>query len=675
MKTKFYLIAVLLLQVFAINVHAQQSIKAKTFVKEKSVYIRYVASDYNAFKQCLADGFSIQRISWDSPGLPDANSFKNSTAIPVKCLNKENAQWDSLAKKIETAGFLYNLMFQPMGNGKKDPNFAYGLAMLSCDLSVDVATAAGLFYTDRNLPAGKYAYLIQPRNAKIGKIIKPAIVLVNSGVDDRLDKIDSVQLKTRRKEISLRWDVKNLRDDYSGYFIERSEDGAAFSVVNKTPVIFSQSQHEKNKTHIYYSDTITTYGKTYAYRIRGLGFFGVYGDYSKTVKIKLIKPLDAFPSAENPVLVGDTTLEVHWRMPTGFDLNELIGFDVLRAETAAGNYAKINKNKLPKETKTFLDKEPKSTNYYKVMALGVSGDSAFSFAMMGLVPDKTPPAIPTGLNGKIDSAGNVRLSWKPNKDKDLKGYRIFRNNAMNEELVEVTKEILTDTIFNDKVSLETLSEDVFYSITAVDQVFNNSPFAKAVKLKRPDKIKPVEAQFLQLTHNDSCILVNWIPSTSKDAEKYELWKNKKGEAPQKIKEWKATDSLHQYKDAQLEYGTYYQYSIKVIDDDKNFSSSTSGMHYFDSRIRKPVSKIKYKVNLEQRSITLNWEYPENDLYSFVVYKAKVGDPLKIVKTLKPGQFLFEDKELYIGNKYVYKIKAIYNSGAESKMSDEIKIEF
>ena len=37
--------------------------------------------------------------------------------------------------------------------------------------------------------------------------------------------------------------------------------------------------------------------------------------------------------------------------------------------------------------------------------------------------------------------------------------------------------------------------------------------------------------------------------------------------------------------------------------------------------------------------------------------------------------MFEDKELYIGNKYVYKIKAIYNSGAESKMSEGVKIEF
>ena len=68
------------------------------------------------------------------------------------------------------------------------------------------------------------------------------------------------------------------------------------------------------------------------------------------VKWKLMKPLEAFPLGETPVLLkGDSTLEIHWSMPDGFDPNELAGFDILRSETAEGTYTKINKAKLSKE--------------------------------------------------------------------------------------------------------------------------------------------------------------------------------------------------------------------------------------------------------------------------------------------------------------------------------------
>src|SRR4051812_14668348 len=667
MKTTIRLFFIVLFSTLVEPILAQQEVKGMSFVKDKTIYLRFIASNFKGFNQCKDEGFIIKRIAWETAVSPDSTNFRGVPGTIIKPFEKTSVKWDSLLKKNPAAGFLYNLMYEPTNGPEREPDMAYGFAMLSCDFSVELCIAAGTFYSET--PAvGKYAYLIQPKNAKLAQSIKPAIVLVNSGVNDVLKNIDAVTAKVNKKEVQLKWEAESLKPYYGGYFIERSEDGKLFSTLNKTPIIQVTTKDEKDKKDILYIDKTTEYTKTYYYRIRGLGFFGVYGEYSPVVKCKLIKPLEAFPFAENTVLQkGDTTLEVHWHMPEKFDLNELTGFDILRSETSEGKYVKINKAILSNESKTFVDVKPKQSNYYKVLALGGSGDSAFSHAMMGLLPDKTPPAIPIGLTGKVDSLGKVRLSWKPNKEKDLKGYRIFKNNALNEELVEVSKVILTDTVFKDSVSLNTLTEDVFYSITAVDNVFNNSPYAKTIKLKRPDKIKPVEAQLLQLTHTDSCIVVNWILSNSKDAEKYELWRSVKGAAPQKIKEWKATDSLHQYLDKQLEYGSYYQYSMKVIDDDRNFSISSSMPHYFDSRIRIAIKKIKYKVNLEKKSITLNWEYPEKDLYSFIIYKGKEGDPLKIVKTVKGSEFMFEDKELYIGNKYVYKIKAVYNSGAESKM--------
>jgi hypothetical protein len=389
----------------------------------------------------------------------------------------------------------------------------------------------------------------------------------------------------------------------------------------------------------------------------------------------LIKPLDAFPQADSTHLLNDTAMQIHWHMPSDFNLKELKGYNVFRSQEADKNYKKINSELIFSSSKFYIDYFPNSSNYYKVVAYNSYGDSAASHPLMGLIPDKTPPKTPIGLDGKIDTLGRVILSWKPNKESDLMGYRIFRNNAMNEELVEITKVIFNDTLFKDTITLETLTEEVFYSITAVDHVYNNSPFAKPVKLKRPDKIKPVEAQFASIIHNDTAITIKLISSTSADVTRYELYRKSENNNFEKINEWKVSDKKDSIVDSKLEYATYYTYQIKVFDDDGNFSTSTSAPHYYDTRVRNAIKKINYKIDVEKKTIILNWEYPEKELYSFVIYKAKKEEPLKIIKTLKPNVFSYEDKDLYIGNKYVYRIKAHFNSGAESFISDEINIEF
>jgi hypothetical protein len=658
-----------------INLHAQNFIAAKTFVKDNTVYLRWIPGNISTLNSCNEKGYTIKRIRWNLNTLPDSSNFRSASILfKIKSTEKENNYWTELIKIKVEAGFLYNVLYEAKNNSM-DNDMTYGLAMISCDFDIELAKAAGLFYKDENLSQGKYAYLIQPTDNKINRNIKPAIVLVNNLINDELQNIDSLKIITRRKEVKLVWNAEQLKNDYTGYFIERSDDGEIFSQLNGKPHIQIQTQYEKEKKNISYNDTITKYGKTYYYRIRGLGFFGMAGNYSNIVKCKLVKPLDVFPQADSTHLVYDSTLQLSWHMPENFNLNELQGFNIYRCKNIEGDYKKINQQLLSKETIQYIDYFPNQSNYYKVFAYNTSSDSICSHPMMGLVPDIHPPKTPIGLKGEIDSLGNIALSWLPNKEDDLTGYRVFRKNASNEELVEITKEIVNDTVYRDTITLQTLTEDVFYSITAVDKVYNNSPFTSAIKIKRPDKIKPVEAQFINIIHNDSSIIVKWIPSTSKDVKQYELWRNMENSPPEKIKEWAATDTLYEFIDRKSEYGKFYQYQIKVIDDDNNFSVSNSAPHYFDSRIRKQIKKINYKIDLENKSITLNWSYPEKELYSFNIYKAKKGEPLKIIKTLNGDILTFDDKDLSIGNEYEYRIKANFISGAESYISDAIVVEF
>lgn len=79
--------------------------------------------------------------------------------------------------------------------------------------------------------------------------------------------------------------------------------------------------------------------------------------------------------------------------------------------------------------------------------------------------------------------------------------------------------------------------------------------------------------------------------------------------------------------------------------------------------------------MKQKNIELKWQYSQKDLYSFIIYKSKGDLPFVIYKTLDPNQFNFTDKDLNPGNIYKYKLKAIFNSGAESIISEAVEVKY
>lgn len=168
--------------------------------------------------------------------------------------------------KYDEASFLVNYLFEPNTGKNKDPEMAFGLAMLSCDFNVELAKASGLFIKDDKPLDGKSAYLIQPADVQLRKTIAPAIIIVNASQNDELKNIDTLKIKTHRKEVKLFWNEKILKGHYASYWIERSEDGKNFTLLNTKPHIQLITKYEKDKKDICFNDTMTQYGKTY-YRI------------------------------------------------------------------------------------------------------------------------------------------------------------------------------------------------------------------------------------------------------------------------------------------------------------------------------------------------------------------------------------------------------------------------
>ena len=657
------------------KINAQSYIALKSFVKNNSIYLRWVHSDINSLQACIKDGYILKRINWNKDELPDINEFNDLslTTTYIKSHDKNNPIWKTKLNQNIEIGFLYNVLFNKNSSNNKNENYYYGLAMLNCDYDTSLAKSAGLFFIDTVISKTKCAYLLQPKNLNEQKNIKPSIIITNAVNDDYLPNPDSLKSKLSKNEVALIWPEEKFKSFYTGYYIERSEDNINFKQLTTKPYTQIKTKDDKTKTEITYYDTSFKYNTNYFYRVRGLSFFGFKSNYSNIIKIKVTKPINISVSLDSVKTINDSIQKIIWHTAGYISKNELAGFKIYTSETEQGHYTKKNKN-LITEKNYFIDLNPKTRTYYKVIAYNIYGDSTESNNIMALLPDIKPPISPKNLKGNIDSNGIVKLIWLSNKEKDLKGYRLFRCNSLNEEPVEISTKIIIDTTYLDQIDLNTLTENVIYILTAVDNVFNNSNYSAPLILKRPDKIKPVNIIFKKITSNDTSITIKWINSSSKDVHKYELFKISK-DSVIKIKEWAETDSLSFYNDTLVEDNNFYKYKIRVTDNSLNYSENTSNYYYFSSQYKKSIIEFNYKIIKENKSILLEWQAPSQNVFSYVLYKSKNKMEFINYKTFKNSVLKFEDKDLNIGNIYKYKIKAILNTGAETKISKTLIIDF
>jgi len=655
---------------------------AISYVKKNQIILRWAPGKQDFWKTGNQYGYKVERFLFDDfKSAMDTSTNKKSELInqtPLKPWPQNDVRWASLIKKNKNAALLYNFLYKPAPNANTlNKEIVFGLVLKSCDLYPDIAKANGLFVTDSIFTENEiYVYRISLWDAPKTFKYTPALLTVTAKEKNKLATLKPIKAKFSDKKALISIVTANTEDDFSGFWIERSTDSINYTPVNKAPLVHTTTKFDENKTESIYSDSLPQNNKTFYYRIRGISYFGELSEPSNIVSGKGKTDFTEYPFIDSTTIINNKTVFLKFRMPDKFDLNELKGYAIFRCEKKNGNYTNITATLLAKQAKDFRDEKPQQTNYYKICAVNLNLDSSFSFTGYAKLMDDVPPTIPAGLIGKIDSSGAVTLTWNANTESDLLGYRVFRCNSKKEQPVEITKKILTETKFTDKISLQTLTKEVYYTLRAVDKVYNNSGYSIFCKLIRPDKIPPVSPLFKQVIYTDSSILINWHVSTSNDVVIYKLLKTDQHEDGWRvIKEWQAKDSLKIYTDTSLAIGSRYRYRIEVYDDAKNSSYANSPFVLFQPAFSPKIKMFKATVNLEKRNILLNWENGNNNVYNYTLYKAKGDEPLRVLKTLDAKTTSFTDGELYPNNQYRYTIKATLNNGTESKMSDVVEVSF
>lgn len=285
--------------------------------------------------------------------------------------------------------------------------------------------------------------------------------------------------------------------------------------------------------------------------------------------------------------------------------------------------------------------------------------------------DNDPPAIPEQLSGTVDTNGIVHLRWNAVTSSDLKGYRVFRCNSLREEFVEVSDSVIHETSFIDTITLQTLTRDVYYAVRSVDHVWNNSDFSPPAKLRRPDKIAPVSPVLRGIYHTDSTIVLQWINSSSSDVRRMRLVRSANNREVTLLT-YTGRDTISFFVDTSAEAGLSYTYRLVAEDSAGNTAQLNFPQMNFSPRVRQALKNFTGIADLEKRTITLHWDLPATTADRFIVYKGKEGEAIRSFKTLNGTTTMYIDNQLYPGNVYVYRVKAVMKDGGETKVS-EVKV--
>lgn len=670
-------------------------IRLKADSKKDQISLRWAVDEPLAWQKANKTGFQLKRYTLMRDGKLLQTPEEKDLGIFLPAQEKD---WMKIVEKNDNAAIVAQSLFGEtfeveMGEkqGKLegvinksqevDQRFAY--ALMAADLDFEVAKLAGWGYTDKDVKANeRYLYTVtinQKSNSGAMVMAEKGDAVASVSANNELPKpLDFIGI-FKDKTVTLSWEYLQLRDTYTSYYVEKSENGSPFKSLGDLPVMNMNDADGRQAQGMTFVDSLAQNNSKFSYRIRGKTIFGDYGPYSDNVSGEGKKSLETTPRISNFKIAEDEQITINWEFPQEAE-KDITSFELLYSETDLENTYKVVKNKIPVTTRTLVTKSVTPSNYYKIQAKGKSGDKRESFSVLVQPNDTTPPETPIDFKGKIDSLGVVHLDWKANTEKDLEGYHIFRGIQKGDEMVRITPQAITKNTYKDNVVLENLNSKVYYYVTATDIRKNQSKPSIILELEKPDKVKPQSPVFTEYKlEEDGKITLHWLRSYSDDVALHQLYRQDKDGTDKSWKmiyETKDIQPNFTYTDKNVEADKRYVYYLQAIDKNKLKSDKspeiTLRSNSFEAQ--SVLTNLSGSANRNKKQIELIWKVDNKNVGEILVYRQKGTQKPTLWGTLSGSQNFLEDKNVQTGNSYTYLLKPMLKNNQVAK-TEKITIEY
>jgi fibronectin type 3 domain-containing protein len=684
------------------------SIYVKARVQKDRVLLRWAVDQPNAWALANKYGFSVERYTVLRNGHAYAGhdkvvlaqngmqqrvkgDFGKDTVMrilltPTPLKPRPQPEWKDIATRNDEAAIiaqgLYGEGFEVSGGNGNDIGRMMNLAteqeqrflfsLMAADRNFEAAQMAGWGLIDSTTkPNEKYLYRIYAAVPATRMKIDTGGVFIGTADHYVLPTPKDPDGRFGDKSVLLSWNYKILKDEYTSYFIERSDDGKNFSRLSDLPVMNMNENDDRVPTRMYYTDSLPQNNKKYYYRVVGITCFGETSPPSQVIEGAGHEMLAYVPNIRAADIADSKTATLHWEF-AGEGTKLLDRFELQMGSKAEGPF-KIVIAKIDPAKRSVTYNKLNATNYFVVAAVDKQGNRTESFPYLVQPIDSIPPAVPQGLRATVDSLGKVTLRWSANKEEDLAGYVVMKGNKKGEELKVMNAEPFISTEFKDSVNLQMLNSKVYYAVMALDKRYNQSRPCAPIELIKPDKIPPVSPVFRSYVVDSGKVKLVWINSTSDDVASHKLYRKTVGDTINQwilVKEFTGTITTT-YVDDKVENGSTAAYTIVAIDNNKNESQPAPSLtvRVADASKVQGVKNLRATAQHSTNNILVEWNIDRKDIAEYQIYRTKGAEPTSLWKVIKGDNTAVEDKEVKAGNTYQYGIRATLKDGRMSGLKE------
>lgn len=577
-----------------------------------------------------------------------------------------------------------NYIFRKNQEQEQRQFFAY----LASETSPDIANALGLRFVDKNVKKGElYEYSISSLIPEKYATVPDVTIIVECKPFERTEEelvapIEIMQIDPYRAVVY--WKKNKL----SGYYIERSSNkGKSWKKMNEAPIygmdpnpgtasVYGEEVEKLMNEYVVFVDSLGL-DTTYQYRIKGFDAFSDYAPARTSDPFEMEDLIPPFPPSLHSIFPEKNQIcRLVWDKP--IMEKDVKCFVVTFADNWDGPWENVSGPLSPK-TFTYTDNEAgqRGRGYYRVFVSDESGNVAYSEMVINNIEDVTPPAQPYGLRAMVDTTGIMYMEWNPNREKDLRGYKVYFANQLDHDFIEASKGFLYASYFLDTVDITMLTPHIYYYVVACDNSYNYSKHSDTLEVKFPDLNPPAIVLLEDFRVDNGAVTARWRRSVSDDVANYFIFRKPEGH-----KHWECIyiatpddveDGLLTFRDYPTPSSTPYNYCIEALD----YSQKSSGKNgEFTVQVKGP-STIDVKINLKAacdkktKRATLTWDYQytsDREHYG-VIYRSIDGGEYRDIATFKRGETTFTDYKVKEGEKVSYYIQLVLGKGKKSTPSN------
>ena len=665
---------------------------AKTYLD--SIVVRWAPNQASVWQYGNRYGYIVERATLAKGEQYTLTNPPTVTLTPEPLTPRPLNEWEPIAQYDKYAAIaaqaIYGESFEIVDpsntlasfvNRAKENENRFSFSLFAADQSVATAQAHGLRFVDRHVqPDEKYRYRVRvalPEHVK--DTIEMGSVFLATSDTVSIPAPQKVEITFGDRVAQLSWNKRYYERVFTSYLIERTDNLAhGFTRLDQPPLVNPTPKRDQSVERMYSTDSLANNTTTYYYRVRGITAFGEVGPPSDTVSGHGIPAgLPVNPAITEHALLPNGHVQFQWELDSTYN-DRLQGFHLLRSDRAEGPPDTLTTTLLPAFDRTYLDNNPLPVNYYQIVAIDRSGRNYTSFPTLVQLEDSIPPAPPMALNGHIDTSGIVTITWQTNAEPDVSGYRVLMSNNAEGPFVQVSDALVTDSMYTDTTTINTLTRYVYYQVVAVDYHYNRSAPSETLRLERPDVVPPATPTFRLAESQDSAVHLAWHPSVSTDVVQHVLYRRT---PPQSgwttIAAFDSTLTVSEFQDTSAVNGRSYEYTLMAVDRTGLESSLAPSVQvaHIDNGIREEVTEFYSKVDRTAKQVELAWSYSAAKVERYLLFRQTEGQPLRLLKSVPGSRSTFQDRQLVVNTAYTYRIQAVYRDGGQSELSKGLTVRY